>query len=50
MESAAIGDDGLGERIVTQHMDVVAAPTQLTRQCTLRRYVSAAVPMDHEYA
>jgi len=26
MESAAIGDDGLGERVVTQHMDVMTAP------------------------
>src|ERR1700733_3962395 len=50
MESAAIGDDGLGERVVTQHMDVMTAPIQLTRQCTLRRYVSAAVPVCHEYA
>jgi hypothetical protein len=50
MESAAIGDDGLGERVVTQHMDVMTAPIQLTRQCTLWRCVSAAVPVCHEYA
>jgi hypothetical protein len=49
MESAAIGDDGLGERAVTEHMDVMTAPTQLPRQRTLRRYVAAAVPVGHEY-
>ena len=50
MESAAIGDDGCGERIVTQHMNVMTAPSQLPRQGTLRRYVAAAVPVSHEYA
>jgi hypothetical protein len=50
VEFAAICGDSLGEAVVTQHMDVMTAPIQLARQRTLGRYVSAAVPVGHEYA